>query len=355
MILRLLPAPLLAAVTFAAMSLAACSDNSSAPAVSSTSPATGSGTMKVGLLVAGSTSDGGWNQLAETSLKSLADQYHLDIRTRQNVTKDAAADALRQFDAQGFTFVVAHGYEYLEPVKELTDPSKPNAIKLKVAVSGGDVDSPNFQSLAYDLSGASYQLGIAAAKVTKSKKLGFIGGAPFPTVTAMQRGFEAGAKSIDPDITVTTQYTGWDDPAKSKKQAEAFFEQGIDIIMQNTDAASSGIFEAVKERNGAIQKGLRPLVYTFGANADQNANPICPDYTLGSAVIHMDKAFANAIAQIQAGTFKNGIVKEGIENGVATAVLNPKLTATTLKDVQPLLDEAAKKFHSGNIKIPAGE
>jgi basic membrane lipoprotein Med (substrate-binding protein (PBP1-ABC) superfamily) len=352
MVARISAAPLLTAMTLALMMLGACSDNASSPPAAT---AAANGTMKVGLLVAGSTSDGGWNQLAQSSLESLAGQYHLDIRTRQNVTKDAAADALRQFDAQGFTFVVAHGYEYLEPVKELTDPSKPNAIKMKVAVSGGDVDSPNFQSLAYDLAGASYQLGVVAAKVTHSKKLGFIGGAPFPTVTAMKRGFEAGAKSVDPSITVTTQYTGWDDPAKSKKQAEAFFNERIDVVMQNTDAASSGVFEAVKERNALAMGDAGNTVYTFGANADQNANTICPDFTLGSAVIHMDKAFANAVKQVQDGAFKGGIVKEDVANGVCTAVLNPKLSSGVLRDMQPLIDDAAKKLSSGEVKIPAGE
>lgn len=331
--------------------LVGCSDNGSMPATS-TAPA--EGTLKVGLIVSGSTSDGGWNQLAETSLQSLAKQYSLDIRTRQNVSKDDATDALRQFDAQGFSFVVAHGYEYLEPVKEITDPAKGSAVKEKIAVSGGDVDSPNFQSLAYDLAGVSYQLGIVAAKVTHTKKLGFIGGAPIPTVTAMKRGFEAGAKSVDPAITVTTQYTGWDDPAQSKKQAEAFFDENIDVVMQNTDAASSGVFEAVKEHN---LKSSAPdhVVYTFGANADQNGNAICGGYTLGSAVIHMDKAFAAAIEEVKNGTFKGGLVKEDLANGVCSAVLNPKLTDGVLKGMQAKLDEAGKKIVAGEITIPAGE
>ncbi|HVX85738.1 MAG TPA: BMP family protein [Phycisphaerae bacterium] len=353
-------------VAVAAALLAACSDNSSTPATG-TAPA--GATMKVGLMVSGSTSDGGWNQLGQSSLDALSKRDSLDVRTRQNVSKDSAADALRQFDAQGFALVIAHGYEYLEPVKELTDPAKGNAVKEKVVVSGGDVDSPNFQSLAYDLSGASYQLGIVAAKVTKSHKLGFIGGEAIPTVTAMKRGFEAGAKSVDPTITVTTQYTGWDDPAKSKTQAEAFMDAGIDVIMQNTDAASSGIFEAVKEfndKNGFMkeipQKNppavgiIMPRhVYTFGANADQNGNAICSDYILGSAVIHMDKAFSRVIEEVRDGTFKGGLVKEDLANGVCEAVLNPKLTGTVLKDVQPLLDDAVKKITSGEVKIPAGD
>jgi basic membrane protein A len=344
------------AVLVASLLLTACGDSGSTP---TTSPTTGSAEtqpMKVGLLVTGSTSDGGWNQLAVTSLNALATADNLSIVPQQQVTKDTAPDRIRQMDSQDFSLVIAHGYEYLDAAKELTDPSKGSGVKVKIAVSGGDVDNPNFASLDYDLSGASYQLGIIAAKVSKTGKLGFIGGAPYPTVTAMKRGFEAGAKSINPEITVAAQYTGWDDPSKAKKQAEAFMQQGVDVIMQNVDAASRGVFEAVQEYNSAPLAGKRYTAYTFGANSDQNANPVCPDYTLASAVIKMDLAFDRVIKQVKDGTFKGGLVKEDLASGVSVAVINPKLVGNVIDPSVPqLLDDAAKKLASGEAKIPAGE
>ena len=341
------------AVVFGSSMLWACGDSGSSPATSpSTSAADAVPEMKVGLLVTGSTSDGGWNQLAQTSLNSLAGKDHLSIVPRQQVSKDTAPDAIRQFDAQNFSLVIAHGYEYLEAAKELTDPSKGTPVKVKIAVSGGDVDNPHFANLYYDLSGASYQLGIIAAKVSKTGKLGFIGGAPFPTVTAMKRGFEAGAKSINPAVTISAQYTGWDDPSKAKKQAEAFMQQNIDVIMQNVDAASRGVFEAVQEHNAASAKTT--TAYTFGANSDQNDNPVCPDYTLASAVIKMDIAFDRVIQQVRDGKFQGGLIKEDLASGVSVAVLNPKLVGKVIDPgIATTLDDAAKKLASGEVKIPA--
>ena len=327
--------------------LVSCGDDSAAPG-----PAAGTG-PKIGLIVTGSTSDGGWNQLASDSMNRLAKLNNAEIMLRQQVSKDAAADAIRQLDAKGCTLVIAHGYEYLEPVKELTDPSKPNAVKVKIAVSGGDVNSPNFQSLYYDLSGASYQLGVIAAKVSKSGKLGFIGGAPFPTVTAMERGFEAGAKSVNPAVTVAAQYTGWDDPSKAKKQAEAFMEQGVDVIMQNVDAASRGVFEAIKEHNSKTPDAPKFLAYTFGANSDQNGNPVCAEYTLASAVIRMDKAFDRALRQVKDAEFKGGVVKEDIASGVSVAVINPILVGNVIdRDTVKLVQDIGKKLAEGEIKVP---
>jgi basic membrane protein A and related proteins len=331
-----------------AIAIAACGDSGT------TTPATqssGREPVKVGLLLPGPAADRGWKQLASDSLATLAKDKSIEPITRQNVKKDEAADAIRQFESRGVALVIAHGYEYLDAAKALTDPKNPNATKVKIVVSGGDVDDPNFQSLLYDLGPASYQLGIVAGKTTKSNKLGFIGGDPFPTVTVMARGFEAGAKSVNPNVAVTVVYTNnWDDPAKAKQAAEGLINQGIDVIMQNVDAASSGVFEAVKAVNA--RQG-NPATYTFGANSDQNANTICPDFTLGSAVIKMDTAFARVVDQIKAGTFKGGLVKEDLANGVAVAVLNPNLSGKVITaETQQLVDRAGKDLTDGKVKIP---
>ncbi len=312
------------------------------------------GSVKVGLIVTGSAVDGGWNQLAADSLAKLAAEQKLETKVLQNVKQDKAADAIRQFEAQGYDLVIAHGYEYLDAAKELTDPSKPAAVKIKIAVSGGDVDKAPFESLMYDLGPASYQLGVIAGKVSKTGKIGFIGGQPFPTVTAMQRGFDAGARSVNPAVQVTAVYTdNWDNPAIAKQKAEGLIASGVDVIMQNVDAASSGVFEAVKEQNSKPKSEIHFSVYTFGANSDQNDNKVCPDYTLASAAIKMDMAFAGAVQRVKDGTFKGGLIKEDVSNGVAVAVINPKLAGKVIDAAtQTLVEEAGKKLASGEIKIP---
>lgn len=112
------------------------------------------------------------------------------------------------------------------------------------------------------------------------------------------------------------------------------------------------MFEAVAEHDKKLADGA-VTVYTFGANSDQNANPVCPDYTLGSAVIKMDIAFDRVVKSIKDGTFKGGIVKEDLASGVSVAVLNPKLIGNVINaDVPAMVDAAAKKFASGELTVP---
>lgn len=301
--------------------------------------------LKIGLLCTGSVTDGGWNQLAKEGIEQVKQDLKAEVVILQKVTQDRAGDELRAFAADGFHLVIAHGYEYLIPAAEVAATTT-----MKIAVSGADVAKPGIVTLDFDVSQASYQLGVIAGTLTRTGKLGFIGGAPFPSVKACYRGFVAGAKSVRADVTVAEAYTSWDEPVKSKQQAEAFFAQGIDQVYPNVDAASRGVFEAVKERNA---KDPSKPVYVFGCVADHNANPICPQHTLASAVIRLDATFRAVADAVAAKTFTAGVVRENLARGTCVAVLNPTLIGGVLTaDIQARVAQAGKDLVAGTIIIP---
>ena len=302
--------------------------------------------LKIGLICSGSVTDGGWNQLAREALEQVKKELKAEISILQKVTQDKAGDELRAYAADGFDLVIAHGYEFLTPAAEVA-----GGTRMKIVVSGADVARPGIVTLDSDVSQASYQLGVIAGKLTKSGKLGFVGGAPIPSVKACSRGFLAGAKSVRADVTMAEAYTSWDEPVKSKQQTEAFFAQGIDLVYHDVDAASRGVFEAVKERNA---KDSGKPVYVFGCVADQNANSICPDHILASAVIRLDAAFRMVATSVTNKNFIPGVVRENLARGTCVAVLNPKLLGKVLTaEIQALVEQAGKDLITGKITIPA--
>jgi basic membrane protein A len=306
--------------------------------------------VKVGLLCSGSTSDGGWNQLAKEALDQLKQQLGAETSLLQKVSPDKAGDELRGYAADGYDLVICHGYEFLHPA---ADAAKAGGAT-HYAVSGADEAEPNLATLDFDLSGASYQVGILAARLSKSGKLGFIGGEKIPSVLACFRGFAAGAHSVRADIAVTDTYTSWDQPELSKSQAEALIKQGIDGIYHDVDAASSGIFEAVKEHDAALAAGDAP-VYIYGSVANQNANATAGSWMPASAVIHLDQAFIDLAKAAKAGTFKAGVVHADLASGICTLVLNPALVSSGViaPAVQQELDAAAKGLTAHTITVPA--
>ena len=299
----------------------------------------------VALLTTGSINDGGWSQLAKEGLDQLAKS---GVRTTvvQKVAADQAATELRDLAADGYQLVIAHGYEYLNPASEAAKTISAT----KFAVSGADVERPGIVSIDFDVSQASYQLGVIAGRLTRSGRLGFIGGGPFPSVKACYRGFLAGAKSVRPDATVAEAYTSWDQVAQNKSQAEAFIAQGIDQIYPDVDAAARGVYEAVKEHNTAHADAL---VWTYGCVGDANANPSAAAWTAASAIIKLDTAFAHVTKMVKDDAWKPGVVRENLATGTCVAVLNPALAASVLTPaLRAEVEAAGKALVAGTITIP---
>ena len=302
--------------------------------------------LKVALLCTGSTNDGGWNQLAKEGLERLKETHQATIAVVQKVSADQAATELRDFAADGFQLVIAHGYEFLNPSAQAAG-TLPNT---RIAVSGADVDKPGIVTIDFDVSQASYQLGVIAGKLTKTGKLGYIGGGAFPSVKACYRGFIAGARSVRPDVTVAEAYTSWDDVAKNKAQAEAFISQGIDQIYPNVDAAARGVFEAVREHNLAKPTNV---VWNYGCVGDVNANPASGPWTVASAVIKLDNAFAHVATQVRDNAWKPGVLRENLATGTCIAVLNPALYDTVLTpEIRQLVADAGQALIDGKLTIP---
>ncbi len=308
-------------------------------------PSLAQGAEGVALITAGSINDGGWSQLAKEGLDKLK-AGGVKTTVIQKVGADAAATELRDLAADGWSLIIAHGYEFLNPATEVAKTLKGT----RIAVSGADVERPGIVTIDFDVSQASYQLGVIAGRLTKSGKLGFIGGGAFPSVKACYRGFLAGAKSVRADATVAEAYTSWDQVTQNKAQAEAFIAQGIDQIYPDVDAAAKGIYEAVAERNTAKPDAL---VWTYGCVGDANANPAAGKWTLASAVIRLDNAFAHVAKSASDGTWKPGVVRENLASGTCVAVLNPTLVGGVLTPaIQAEVEAAGKQLVAGTITIP---
>jgi basic membrane protein A len=308
----------------------------------------GDAPMKVGLLLSGSATDGGWNQLAKDGSDALKKELGAEVSVLQKVTPDKAGDAMRGYIADGYDLIIAHGYEFLNPAAEAAKAGG----KTKIAVSGADVERPGIVTLDFDLSQASYQVGIVAARLSHTGKLGFLGGAKIPSVLACMRGFRAGALSVNGKASVADAYPGWDQPAAAKSQTEAFLQQGVDAIFHDVDAASRGVFEAVKEAE--LNQDKSAPHWVFGSCADQNANAICPGRTAVSAVIRLDQTFLVLAKSVKDGSFKPGVIREDLARGTCVTVLNPELVKSGVitQAIQDEVAAAGKKLASGEITIP---
>lgn len=269
--------------------------------------------FRVALLTPGPISDQSWNASAYTGLEYIRDSVGADIRHVQTRTPAEFAENFRQYGAGGYRLVFGHGFEFQDAAQQV-GPEFPETY---FVTTGGTGTGPNIAAMSFAFDEPSYLAGMVAAATTKSKVLATIGGTELPPVKASFEAFAAGARAVDPSITVLSAFIGnWEDAGAGKEQALAMIARKADVIFQNADAAGLGIFQAARENPG---------VWIVGSNADQNN--IAPASTLGSVVIDVPRAFLLIARDVKAGTFEPRVVRFDTKSQVVKWVANPAIPA----------------------------
>lgn len=324
------------AVLFVAVGCTGGANNASPSTTESKAPAKPAATLKVALLTPGSVSDSGWSALAYDGLQAIKEQDDAEVNN-QVATGTQIKDGFRSYAQQGYNLIFGHGYEYNEPAVEIAKDF-PNTVF--VTSSGGKTAS-NVGAFRFYLEQGFYLAGMMAAQMSKSGVVAAIGGDDVPSIRSTFHGFEAGAHAANPKIRVITIFTGnGQDVAKAKTATLSAIQQGADFVIHQANAAAQGVFDACKEKG----------IYAFGANMNQNDNP--SGVVLASAIIVAKPAFIGVAKQVKDGTFKGGILLQGMDSGAIDFVVNPSLKDKIPSNLMSAIDKAEADIKSGKIVVP---
>ncbi|MDQ8704183.1 BMP family ABC transporter substrate-binding protein [Streptomyces sp. LHD-70] len=266
--------------------------------------------------------------------------------------KDGESDAdktqrLISLAKQGYNPVIGVGYAYAPAVKEASEKFPKVTFGI---VDDATIKAKNVASLVFSEQEASYLAGVAAAKATKSKNVGFVGGVDVPLIHKFEAGFAQGVKDTDPKIKVQRQYLtetaaegGFTSPDKGKAAAEAQIEKGADVVYHAAGLSGQGVIEAAaKSKNWAI-----------GVDSDQyEQKPLAAykEYILTSATKDVAKAVFNLAKSVQDGKPTTGVVRGDLKSGeVALSDSNPKFAKDTA--IQEAVKKAEEGIVNGDIKV----
>ena len=224
-------------------------------------------------------SDGSFNEMAWQGLKKYGKEYSLSKGVGGYNYFEAATPSdyqpeMEQAAGANYKTVIAAGFEYAEAIQKTAKKyPKKNFVVIDGAAKGKNVASVFFKSQE-----ASFLAGVAAAKTSKSGRLGWIGGCKSAILSEFEAGFVQGAqweaKKLHKKITVDRVYVGsFTDAAKEKSIAQAMYSRGIDVISQASGGASKGLFMEANNINS--QKTSAQLkkskVWALGVDSDQHA------------------------------------------------------------------------------------
>ena len=298
--------------------------------------------FRAALLTAGPVSDAGWYAGAYEGLLLLRDSLGAEVSHQQTRTPAEFDEAFLAYASSGYDLIFAHGFEY----QDAAIRAGARFPETTIVVSGGGRVAANVVPLVFELEEGSYLAGMLAAGVSESGVVGMVGGVAIPPVEGTFRAFEAGARAVDPDVRILESFTGnWDDVAAAKEAAVAQLGRGADVLIHNVDAASFGVFQAVREARAAGRDA-----WALGMNRDQNG--VAPDVILGSAVIRIPDAFLETALAWQAGELGGRPIYAGQAEDVIDFVLNPELAGRVPTELVEAIDAARERIRAGEITVP---
>ncbi len=298
--------------------------------------------LRIALLTAGPVSDAGWYAGAYEGLLLLEERLGAQVSHQQTSTPAEFDEAFLSYGSAGYDLIFAHGSEYQDAAIRAGEQFPGTTI----IVSSGGRFSANVVPLIFGLEEGSYLAGMLAGAMTGTGVVGMVGGVAIPPAVGTFRAFEAGARATNPDVEVLEAFIGnWDDVAAAKEAAVAQLSRGADVLIHNVDAASFGVFQAVRE---AVASGR--TTWALGMNRDQN--DVAPDVILGSAVIRIPEAFLETTLAWQDGEVGGEPIYARSRHDVIDFVLNPELAGLVPPDVVAAIDEARTRIRSGELEVP---
>lgn len=287
---------------------------------------TADGVTRIALVTPGSINDAAWNAGAWQGLQQLGDSLGVETSHVEARTPGEQEEALRSYASQGYQLVFGHGFEFQQPAERVSAEYPATVF----AITSGHQVVGNVVPLVFRFHEATYLLGMLAGGLTRSDKIGFVGGMELPPIVLGYQGWLAGARATNPDVdSRITWLNSFDDAAAGKEAALAMIRLGVDELHHNADAAALGMFSAVIEH---------PAVHAYGANADQSA--LAPDQVAASAVIDLPRAMLLVARAVAGGAFTPRVESFGLASGVIRLARNPRTEAAIPAELWHRIDAA---------------
>jgi len=247
----------------------------------------------------GGLGDQAFNDSAYSGLVEAKRKLHADVAVLQSRSAADYEPNLTVLAAKEYDEIFAAGYLMARDVDEAATLFPNRHFVIIDAV----VAEPNVASVTFREQEGSFLAGAAAAMVTKTKTIAFIGGVDIPLIRKFQVGYSAGARQVDPSVNVLVKFVGaFDDPAAGKEIAGVLLDQHADVIYSAASKSGLGSIEAVK---------ARPNAYAIGVDIDQDG--LAPGKVLTSMVKRVDESVLRLSEIAATGNVPTGHITLGLK------------------------------------------
>ncbi|MDZ5252205.1 BMP family ABC transporter substrate-binding protein [Clostridium sp. LIBA-8841] len=284
--------------------------------------------------------------LAIEGLNRIKKEYGAKIEIFDTNSPEDYEKRLREA-AQNNDLTFASTFKFLESLNNVAKdyPDKNFAIIDTVS------ELPNVKSINFRNEQGAFLMGIIAGNMSKTNKVGFIGGVKNELIDNFLAGYLSGLKVSNEEAYKNIkegnliQYVGgFINKEQANKIAKEMYNQGADIIFNVAGEAGVGIYQAAKETGN----------YAIGVDVD--AATVFPDYAdniLSSMIKKLDDAVYKTAKEVINGDFKTGpknVMEVGLkDNGIDVAQSTSRLVP---KEVLDKVEKYREGIINGEINVP---
>ena len=331
-----------------AVLLSACQSQQAAPSVEEAAPEPAmeekTGPFRVAVVMPSAINDLAFSQSMYDALLTIQEEMggeeamEIVYSDGMFVVDDAAA-AIRDYAAEGFNLVIAHGSQYGSSLQEIAPDFPETSFAWGTTVDTFGLDNIFAYEAASDQGG--YVNGVLAGSLSESGVLGVVGPIETGDAKLYVDGFVAGAKATDPTIQVNVTYIGsFSDVALAAEAANTHIAAGADGLTGTAQMVVGAI--GVAEESGSMW---------FGTQASQTG--LAPANVVANQVYHWDVVLKDVVQMIADGTYGGTSFVIDLANGGEVMDYNSDFDLPA--DVMSLAEATEQGIIDGSITIEFGE
>jgi len=226
-----------------------------------------------------------WVSRIHKALKAAESRGEIEYKASENVANADYERVMREYANAGNQFIVGESFAVEAAARKVAKDFPKIAFLMG---SSGKAQAPNFSVFDNYIQEPAYLTGLIAGGMTKSNKIGMVGGYPIPEVNRPMHAFMAGAREVNPKVEFSVTFiNSWFDPPKAKEAAFAMIDKGADVMY----AERFGVSDAAKERK----------VLAIGNVI--NTQDAYPDTVIASALWNMEPTIDRALKLVKEGKF----------------------------------------------------
>ncbi len=307
--------------------------------------------LKVGFVYIGPIGDHGWTYQHEQGRKYMVEKLGDKVETSfvENVPEGADAErVIRNMAKGGYDLIFTTSFGYMNPTLKVAKQF-PKVTFEHATGYKQDKNVGTYLSRSYE---GRYVGGFLAAKMTKTKKIGYVASFPIPEVIRDINAIQLALDKYNPGTEIRVVWVNtWFDPGKEADAANALIDQGVDVIFQHTDSPAP------------IQAAERRGVYSVGYASDMAH--FGPKAVLTSIVNDWGPHYTKSAEAVMAGTWKSDDFWGGLAEDTISLPISDLVPAEVKTEAEALIASIRSgEFHpftgpivdqAGTVRIPEGQ